>query len=193
MRDEYICQLDTRGEGNPNYWSENLMTKIQRDDDVSAHLSFSNVKLSGCISMWLVYNASITVNDAVAAAYLAASKDLLKHAAITLRQLILKAFEESSDMPWPPTADELLDPSVCQVPEELTRFLNLIFAGQDSEFVECKKTLRLVWSIGQDVCHAVTNGEWKLLKHILSCTTIRHLYRSKQLMIILIAKAIYSD
>ena len=27
----------------------------------------------------------------------------------------------------------------------------------------------------------MTNGEWKLPKHILLCSTIRHLYRSKQL------------
>jgi len=31
----------------------------------------------------------------------------------------------------------------------------------------------------------VTKGEWKLSKHILLCTTIRHLYRSKQLTTIL--------
>ena len=31
----------------------------------------------------------------------------------------------------------------------------------------------------------MTNGEWKLSKHILITTTIRHLYRSKQLTTIL--------
>ena len=31
----------------------------------------------------------------------------------------------------------------------------------------------------------MTNGEWKLPKHILLCSTIRHLYRSKQLTNIL--------
>ena len=31
----------------------------------------------------------------------------------------------------------------------------------------------------------MTKGEWKLPKHILLCTTIRHLYRSKQLTTIL--------
>ena len=33
----------------------------------------------------------------------------------------------------------------------------------------------------QDICRAVTRGEWKLSKHILLRTTVRHLYRSKQL------------
>ena len=37
----------------------------------------------------------------------------------------------------------------------------------------------------QDICRAVTKGEWKLSKNILLCTTVRHLYRSKQLTTIL--------
>ena len=37
----------------------------------------------------------------------------------------------------------------------------------------------------QDICHAVTSGRWKLPKHILLCTTIRHLYRNRQLTTIL--------
>ena len=36
-----------------------------------------------------------------------------------------------------------------------------------------------------DIGRAVTKGEWKLPKHILLCTTIRHLYRNKQLTTIL--------
>ena len=35
------------------------------------------------------------------------------------------------------------------------------------------------------MCRAVTNGEWKLPKHILLGTTIRHLYRCKKLTTIL--------
>lgn len=40
-------------------------------------------------------------------------------------------------------------------------------------------------SIGEDLCRAVTNGQWKLSKHMFLCTTVRHLYRSKQLTMIL--------
>ena len=43
----------------------------------------------------------------------------------------------------------------------------------------------LFYQIGQDLCRSVTEGEWKLPKHILLCMTIRHLYRSKQLATIL--------
>ena len=43
----------------------------------------------------------------------------------------------------------------------------------------------IVSSIGQDICHAVSEGQWKLPKHILLCLTVRHLFRSKQLTMIL--------
>ena len=43
----------------------------------------------------------------------------------------------------------------------------------------------MIYSVGQDICRAVTNGEWKLPKHVLICLTIRHLCHSKQLTQIL--------
>ena len=37
----------------------------------------------------------------------------------------------------------------------------------------------------QDICRAVSNGQWKLPKHVLLCITIRHLYRNQQLINVL--------
>ncbi|CAL8293470.1 unnamed protein product [Arctogadus glacialis] len=70
------------------------------------------------------------------------------------------------------------------LPSDLMRFLTLIISG-DADLEKSEKTRCLVPSISQDICRAVTKGEWKLPKHILLCTTIRHLYRSKQLTTIL--------
>ena len=42
-----------------------------------------------------------------------------------------------------------------------------------------------IYSIGQDICRAASQGRWKLSKHVLICVTLRHLYRSKQLTTIL--------
>ncbi|CAJ1066364.1 hypothetical protein KUCAC02_020132%2C partial [Xyrichtys novacula] len=50
---------------------------------------------------------------------------------------------------------------------------------------ENEKLKRLVFSIGQDLCRAVSEGKWKSPKHILLCETVRHLFRSKQLTTIL--------
>ena len=33
--------------------------------------------------------------------------DKLQDAALILREVILKAFKQSTDVPWPPTADDL--------------------------------------------------------------------------------------
>ena len=47
------------------------------------------------------------------------------------------------------------------------------------------KMNRLVFFIGQDLCRAVSDEKWKLPKYILLCVTVRHLFRSNQLNMIL--------
>ena len=49
----------------------------------------------------------MTVNQAVVCSYLAGTRNTLKDAAITLRTMIKKGFDESTSLRWPPTADEL--------------------------------------------------------------------------------------
>ena len=41
--------------------------------------------------------------------------------------------------------------------------------------------IRLINSIGQDICGAATRGQWKPPKHIFLSMTLRHLYRSTEL------------
>ena len=84
-------------------------------------------------------------------------------------------------MKLPPTANDI-DEKDC-IPEELDRFIKYVLAGKVDE--TSVQTDRLVSSIGQDICRAVTNGEWKLPKHILLTMALRHLYRSKQLTTLL--------
>ena len=40
--------------------------------------------------------------------------------------------------------------------------------------------IRLIGSIGQDICRSATRGQWKLPKHMFLCMTLRHLFRSKE-------------
>ena len=124
------------------------------------------------------------ISEAISSAYKLASKDKLKDTATHLRDIILSAFKKSTDLPWPPTSEEIDRLAGQSLPEELGRFMNLVIAAREST-TEDDKTQRLVFSIGQDICRAVTNGQWKLPKHILLCNTIRHLYRSKKLTTIL--------
>ena len=69
------------------------------------------------------------------------------------------------------------------LPSDITRFLSILFSGNESKDMSEKMKL-LVSSIGQDICRAVSEGQWKLPKHILLCVTVRHLFRSKQLTMI---------
>ena len=41
---------------------------------------------------------------------------------------------------------------------------------------------RLVLSLGQDLCRAVTRGQWMLPKHVLLCMTLRHMFRRSELI-----------
>ena len=108
----------------------------------------------------------------------------MKDAALSLRNIIKIAFQKSSELPWPPTASELYRRADTLLPEELDKFLTFVLSGDRDSDADAK-TKRLVLSIGQDLCRAVTDGEWKLPKHILLCATVRHLYRSSKLTSIL--------
>ena len=98
----------------------------------------------GFISYVLIYNAQLSVADAIAYAYQLGSKDKLEECAIFLRKTIQHAFEESESVPWPPTAADLdVDPSI---PKELTKFLKFVVSGDNSSKCEKSSTRTLYWS-----------------------------------------------
>ena len=70
-----------------------------------------------------------------------------------------------------------------RIPNELQKFLSVLLYGEAE--TDSVKSQRLLLSIGQDICREVTNGEWKFSKHILLCMTLRHLFRSKDLLTLL--------
>ena len=180
----YIDVLDESGFPNRDYRSEHLMDRLQNNSDISSKIIFTKVDPGdrGCVSFYLVYNANITVSDTVSQAYKLASTNNTKYVALLLHGLIRSAFMETNALPWPSTAEDLNIKSDL-LPGNLQNFLNVVMAGKPE--VTYERINRLVLSIGQDFFRSVTDGEWKLPKHILLCTTISHLYRSKQLTNIL--------
>ena len=66
------------------------------------------------------------------------------------------------------------------VPTELERFLKIVLSGKDD--LENIRVSKLVLSIGQDICRVATNKKWSVLKHILMWMTLRHMYRSNELI-----------
>ena len=73
-----------------------------------------------------MYSSTINLADALTCAYQLGIADHLKDTALYFRQVIQKAFGESTDLPWPPTADELDKRAKNELPKELKKFLNLV-------------------------------------------------------------------
>ena len=99
LRDHYIHQLEQENYPNPHFRSEKLIKKIEKDESISQLISFSEVSWKGCISFWLVFSSEMSISKVVAASYLAASEDKLKDVATFIREVVLKAFKSSKEMP----------------------------------------------------------------------------------------------
>ena len=180
LRQLYISGLADTEFPNPNYRSENLKAKLEKDVTYCGKLSFC--KLGNQFTSCIVYSSDIDVNCAVKSAYELGSIDMIQDAAMYLHQLIMRHFEESEELKWPPTPKDL-ENSDGIIPPQLEKFLSYVVTGKPTAVTS--RAHRLVHSIGQDMCRAATNGEWKLPKHLLICMTMRHLFRSEQLVTLL--------
>ena len=56
------------------------------------------------------------------------------------------------------------------------KVLNCLSAGKAEN--HSAKDQRMVISLGLDICRTVTRGQWKLLKHVLTCLTLWYLFRN---------------
>ena len=63
--------------------------------------------------------------------------------------------------------------------------MSYIFLNEGYEHDITSKKSRLVSSIDQDIYRAATQEQWKLPKHACLDMTVRHLFRSKELMTVL--------
>ena len=185
LRLTYIAESKKNGYENQNYRSEKLLKRLQ-NNPINDHISFTetHTEKGDAISFWLVCGSNITLSNALAQAYTLGTTDKCQDVALHLRSSILQAYSETAAQVWPPTVDDMEIGNVNLLPHEVVRFLGMVIAGtEDTESTE--KTKRLVLSIGQDLCRAVTEGKRKLPKHVLLCVTVRHLFRGKQLTTIL--------
>ena len=150
----YVDKLEENEYPNSEYRSEKLMHRLQ-NHDISCNISFTTVSPDnkGCVSFILIYDNTTTVADAVICAYRLGSIDKLADVAL----IIQRAYQESEELPWPPTADDMKIKSEQLLPKELRRFLNIVMDGKPEVVDKCEKTRRLVLSIGQDLCRAVTS------------------------------------
>jgi hypothetical protein len=122
---------------------------------------FIKMETHGKFEYYLVTRSDIDLESAIRCAYDFGSADKIGDTASLLRQEINDMFEsEGSSLSLPPTAKYLNDLNF-SLPEKLDQFLTSLLTGKKPQ-VPTPKVARLVNSIGQDICRAVTHGSWKL-------------------------------
>ena len=138
-----INELERLGLENGGLRADKVTSKMKSHSELSPFIAFSKVKYKGCIVSYLVYNNKITLSNAVASAYKTGISDKFQDAAVILQKVILKAFKQSTDAPWPPTADDLDKELNEHLPKELNEFINMIMGGTKDVF-SSDKTERLL-------------------------------------------------
>ena len=182
LKELYVSHLEETEFPNPNYRATKLKDKLQNHPKFSSALSFCQLSESGPqYHGYIIYNSSMSIDDAIRKAYVLGSCNIIKDSGIQLNGIINKSFKEDNELKWPPNVLDL--ECNAKIPTELEMFLSLLFTKDTVS--KTPKIQRLIISIGQDICRAATSGEWKLPKHILLSMTLRHLYRSEQLVTIL--------
>lgn len=177
LRDLYISHLQETQFANPNYRGENLKTKLERCEDYQGILGFCPAGADGKFMSYLVFNSKMDISNAIRASYRLGQSDKVREVARLLKDEVINKYKTTDDTPWPLTVSDLSDADI--VPNQLQKFLTYIISGDENP---SRRVVRLVNSIGQDICRAVTNGRWKLPKHVLVGMTLRHLFRSAELI-----------
>ena len=161
LTEQYIEALSHTSHPNPHYRSHKLRLKLEKTYPVS--LTFVTLPQKGIFQLSLVYSSDIDVSTLIQRTYDLRRLDHIKDAALTLQRDIISSYRESAPIPWPPTAQQLEEGSDV-LPECLVKFLKTLLISKDDE--ASTRTHRLLLSIGQDLCWAVTNGHPEGIVHL---------------------------
>ena len=182
LKSIYIEVLRCTNFPNDEYQSKKLKQKLLGHQEIGDKIGFAQVKSKrGPFLSDAVYATSLSTPEAIGKAYELASCDPVKAVALEIRTAILEAFSQSPPLQWPPDPAKL-GVNKDMIPDVLFRFLSHLLVDKPEYLTS--RSERILLSIGQDICRSATNGEWKLDKHIMLCVTLRHLFRSKQLITI---------
>ena len=179
LRKEYAKILETTEFANPDYRGEKLKTKIEKSEQFKEKLSFCPLGDDTRFHSYIIFSRNIDIGDAIKESYKLGSSNIISEAGFKLRNIILEAFSKSEETPWPSTADSL-QVGANNIPKQLKSFLTILQCGKENSV--STKVNRLVSSLGQDICKATTYGQWDQPKHILLGMTLRHLFRSAEII-----------
>ena len=181
LKDRYLQFMLSN---SPEFYNVNYKT-----DKIKAKLT---KKFGSKIQFWqpnyrseLVYSTEVPKGQAIESAFEVAASDLkrLEEAALLLRRLILGSKEESTEMPWPPSPSFLLS-GIIHPPTQLQDFLSWVITGKKFADASTKRST-LVDSFAEDICQALTRGQWTMPKHFLLGMTLRHFTGSAEIVTLL--------
>ena len=178
LREIYVARLEKTPFANPKYRSDSLKAKLVKS--YNEHLSFVQLGMQGRYQSSLVHRSSVDIGSLIRMTYELRSTDRLSKMALQLYDCITEKFKTTEAYRWPHTAREPEDQDDI-LPPDLKTFLTTLITGHESDS-NTAKVNRLVLSFCQDLCRSVTNGLWTLPKHILLCMTLRHMFRSAELI-----------
>ena len=165
---------------NNNYRPENLKAKIENCSKYRNSISFAKLRE---FESSLVYNKKIPAEKLICESFQRGTNKQLKNVGQIIKTQIKSYFEETQRTPIRPITSESL--GHVDLPPNLSELLSYIIFNEGYEHDITSKKSRPISSIGQDICRAATRGKWKLPKHVGLGMTVRHLFRSKELMTVL--------
>lgn len=181
LRAIYVSHLEKTPFPNSNYRGDKLKLKLEKWQEFQGLIGFCHVRADRQFTSYIVYSLKMDIGEAIKSSYQLGQKDNVTEVAELIRTEILKKFQETGEMTWPLTVNDL-NLSSTVIPNVLEHFLTRVITGGKPA---SRRTIRLVSSVGQDICRAVTNGSWKLPKHVVLGMALRHMFRSAELIIIL--------
>lgn len=160
---------------NPQYKTYKLKEKLIKEFGNRVQFWQPNYKSE------LVYSTDVPKGVAIETAFEQASSEerRLQEAALILRREIVAFHKHSQPLPWPPSSSFLLLKQK-DIPPLLFTFVKNLFSRRMKKLTD--RCERHVFSICQDICYIVTNGQWKTPKHLLLGMSIRHITGSSKLI-----------
>lgn len=179
LKEKYLSYLQEHFPNayNANYKTCKLKEKLQNKFGLKVKFWAPNYRSQ------LIYSDTLPMGQAVEMAFeVAASEErFLEEAAMILRRRLIDAKKNAAASPWPPTATQCQDN---KPPSFLLTFLSFLLCGKQNKCISAKSE-RIIQSYAQDICYAISQGEWKMAKHVLLGMTLRHMTGSAQLITLL--------
>ena len=170
LRYLYTSGLEGSGFENNDSRADKLKHKLETHPVLEAKLGFTKIQLkSGHFQSLVVYNSDISTQQAIKKTCELALVNPIETVSNGLWQAIFQAYQNAMECDqWPPDP-RTMNEDVKYLPPELLEFMSNLLHNKPTP--PDMKAERIILSVSQNICRAVTHGKWKLPKHIFLCAT----------------------